>query len=191
MTFDPNIPAASDLISVSQGQLQQNFQSLNTAWNVNHEEFNLANAGKHPFVEFPIQGADPAGALNEFTIFSKTNVAGNNELFYKRDNEANSYQLSGPNPNRATKGSTFLPGGLLLQWGAEATVADNQVYTFDVAFAAAPYSVTITGVRSNTQERSLWVSSGTVTASQFAIRTSSSGVALTPVYWMAIGPGPV
>lgn len=191
MTYDPNIPSGTDLISVSQGQIQQNFQAINTAWNVNHEEFNLANAGKHPFVEFPIQSADPGGAVSEWTLFSKTNVAGNNELFYKRDNEATAYQLSGTNPTRATKGTTFLPGGLLLQWGAEATVADNQVYTFNVAFTAAPYSISLTGVRSNTQSRSLWVSSGSVTTSQFAIRTDSGGAALTPVYWMAIGPGPV
>lgn len=191
MTFQANIPQPTDLISASQDDLLQNFQAISAAWQINHVDFNAVSQGKHKFVEMPVQGADPGGAASEFTLFSKTNVAGNDELFYKRDAEANSYQLSGPNPNRAAKGSSFLPGGLLIQWGLEATVANDQQYTFDVAFAAAPYSITITGVRSNNQQRSLYVSDGTVTTTNFRIKTDSTGVAMTGVYWMAIGPGPV
>lgn len=191
MTYQANIPQSTDLISVSQDDLLQNYQAIDAAWNINHVDFNLASQGKHKFVEMPVQGADPAGAAGEFTLFSKTNVAGNNEVFYKRNAEANSYQLSGPNPNRAAKGSTFLPGGLLLQWGLETTIANNQQYTFDKAFAAAPYSITLTGVRSNNQQRALWVSDGTVTTTAFRIKTDSTGAAMKGIYWMAIGPGPV
>lgn len=151
-------------------------------------DFNASNAGKHPFVEMPIQGTDPAGANNEFTIFSKTNTAGNNELFYKRDNSGSSFQLSGTDPSRATKGLTFLPGGLLLQWNLETTVADDQAYSFSTAFSAAPYSITITPVRNATGERSMYVKNGSVTAAGFRIRTSSGS--FNGLYWMAIGPGP-
>jgi hypothetical protein len=188
MTFQPNIPQPSDLISISQNDILQNFQAINSSWNVNHVDFNSVGAGKHNFVEMPIQGSDPAGAANEFTLFSKTNTGGNNELFYKRDNSGTSYQLSGTDPTRAAKGLSFLPGGLLLQWNLEGTVSDNQSYTFLTAFSATPYSIVLTPVRDATAERSMYVKNGSVSTSGFQIRTSSGS--FNGLYWMAIGPGP-
>ncbi|MFP3859225.1 MAG: hypothetical protein ACLFUW_00235 [Bacteroidales bacterium] len=151
-------------------------------------DFNTSGAGKHNFVEMPIQVSDPSGASNEFTLFSKTNTGGNNELFYKRDNAGSSFQLSGTDPTRATKGHTFLPGGLLLQWNLEGTVNDNSSYTFLTPFAASPYSITLTPVRNATAVRSMYIKDGSVSSSGFSIRTSSGS--FNGLYWMAIGPGP-
>jgi len=43
--------------------------------------------------------------------------------------------MSGPDPVVATPGYTFLPGGILLQWGLNGT-AGNTSTTFPVAFTA-------------------------------------------------------
>jgi hypothetical protein len=69
VTWQTNIPQATDLISVSQNDLLQNFQAVDAAWNINHDDFNSATQGKHKFVEMPNQGADPGGAAAEFTLF--------------------------------------------------------------------------------------------------------------------------
>ncbi len=192
MTFQRNIPQPGDLISVSQDNLLQNFQAINDSYNVNHVLFNLAGDGKHKFVEMPNQTAEPAGAASEITIFSRFTTlpaTGVVELWYKRNAEANAFQLTGTNPTNATKGLTFLPGGLLLQWNTETDVVDNKVYEFLDFFSASPYSIIITPTRDATAVRSMYVKEGSVTAGQFAIRTSSAN--FNKLFWMAIGPGPV
>ncbi len=191
MTFQRNIPQPGDLISVSQDNLLQNFEAINDSYDVNHVLFNQTGDGKHKFVEMPAQTSDPAGATTEVTLFSRTKTlpsTGVVDLWYKRNNEGTAFQLTGPNPTNATKGLTFLPGGLLLQWNTESTVADNQAYTFLTAFSSAPYSIILTPTRDATAVRSMYVKEGTVATGGFSIRTSSS--AFNNLFWMAIGPGP-
>lgn len=184
MTFDPNIPQPGDLISVSQNDILQNFQSIDTTVNTNHVDFNAAGAGKHKFVEMPNQGADPAGAASEFTLFSKL-ASGNSELHYKRDAAANSFQLTGADPSAVANGYTFLPGGLLMQWNflTGASKNDGAVINFPTAFGAAPFSLQLTASRNGVSVNVLNATS--VSATQFTLRTSSNSN--DGVWFLAIG----
>ncbi len=192
MTFQRDIPQPGDLISVSQDNLLQNFQAISDSYEVNHVLFNLAGTGKHKFVEMPTQTSDPAGAASEITIFSRTLTlpsTGEVDLWYKRNAEGTAFQLTGTNPTKDTKGSTFLPGGLLMQWNKELVTVSGTTYTFLNPFSAAPFSITITPTRADDVRRSLWIQSGSVTESEFKIVTDSGD--WVEIYWMAIGPGPV
>ena len=185
MTYDKDIPNATDLISNSQGQIKQNFQALGTAWPVNHVDFNDVGAGKHNYVEFPNQGADPAGAASEFTLFSKVSGAGASEIFYKRDNEATVYQLTGANPSVGVSGYTFLPGALLMQWSflTGANKNDGAAIVFPKAFSIAPYSLQLTASRNGTSTNVLNATS--VTNLGFTLRTSTNSN--DGVWYLAIG----
>lgn len=173
MSYQSSIPLASDLISVSQNDIKNNFTAIGTAFPVNHVNFNSSGAGKHTFVEMPIQTADPAGASGEFTIFSKSNGS-TNELFYKRNNEGTSYQLSGTNPSVTTNGYTFLPGNLLMQWNflTGSFKNDGASISFPIAFSEIPYSLQLTAARNGTTTMGLYATN--VSSSGFTLRTSSN-----------------
>jgi hypothetical protein len=71
--FNPNIPAPTDRLSVSQGQIQQNFSKSDTSFGTDHYKFSDAtvNNGKHNLVTTPAvinsppDGLPPATAANE------------------------------------------------------------------------------------------------------------------------------
>lgn len=184
MTFQPNIPQPSDLISVSQNDILQNFQSIDTAWNVNHEDFNAVSAGKHIKLELTNQSPAPAGSASQFLLFSQTS-SGQSETWYRRNAEGTAYQLTGKNPTTSTKGSTFLPGGLLMQWDflTGASKNDGAVISFLNTFSATPYSIQLTASRNGTSTNVLNATS--VSSSGFTLRTSSNSN--DGVWYLAIG----
>ena len=74
MTFNPNIPQATDLTSASQSQILTNFSQLNTIFDVDHVTYDnatVANRGKHDKSTYIEQGADPATSANEVALYSK------------------------------------------------------------------------------------------------------------------------
>lgn len=124
MTFKPNIPAASDILQVSQGDLQQNFQSLAPAFNENHVNLNSAGAGKHSVVDFSQQSGDPATDATDYAIYSKL-VSGALELFARKPSSGTVYQLSKGTPViNSGSGTTYLPGGLILKY-ASSTIGNG------------------------------------------------------------------
>jgi hypothetical protein len=194
VTWQTNIPQATDLISGSQNDLLQNFQAVDAAWNINHDDFNSATQGKHKFVEMPNQAGIPAGAANQMTFYSDA-TSGQSELYLKRDNAGTPVQMSGPAISNATNGWSFLPGGLLIQWGvvlpiAPATsVADPVTLTYPTAFSAPAYSVTVTGVRDGTSARGIYIKDRTApnfTATSCIVRVEGAGI--NALFFMAIGP---
>lgn len=78
----------------------------------------------------------------------------------------------------ATSGYTRLPNGLLLQWGSVTSVTTaGTTVTFPVTFAAAPYSITVTG---KSAQYGFVTSS---TASTFFLDSSGT----SDYFYMAIG----
>src|SRR5574338_379470 len=171
MTFQSNVPQASDKLTKSQQDLLGNFQAIGSLIPVNHIDFGASGAGKHKFVEMPNQGSNPAGAANEFTIFSKL-ASSVSQLFYKRDNEATAYQLTGRNPTGTTNGTTFLPGGFILIWGRNAAVVNNTATNFHTAF---PNNCFFFAPILNSATDEVPISVKTLTASQFTIKFTAPG----------------
>lgn len=189
MTFTPNIPGVNQSLGVSRPLIVGNFSAISTALAVNHVALNSSGAGKHKFVQMPVQGSAPAAAANEGVLYTKTQLAISN-LFWKRDASATEIQLTNINPTNAANGCSFLPGGLLIQWG-KATLNASGVATvnFISSFSLLgvnnnPWSVQVTIVTNFGTVRSVGVSS--VSHNQFSI--SSFAGASHDVYWVAIGP---
>ena len=113
-------------------------------------------------------------------------VAGVSELFLRRENNGTVIRMSTGDPIVASSGSTFLPGGLILKWGALAGVVNNQAITFVTAF---PNNVFVVvpggGVASSTIQPNINFDQGTLTTTGFTTKIT----VVTPInyYYIAIG----
>lgn len=202
MTYDPRPNASGDTLVDSRDPIRINFEVIRDAFVINHQGFNATNEGKHKFVQMPNQDTIPASAANEVTVFAQDSGSVS-QLHIRGEGTGSTYQLttttSGVDPDFATFGTntgyianhtggwTFLPGGLIMQYGARSTPGKVGVITFPRTFPTAYFSITMTMSRnasSSTQSVSVDNAVATVVAS-FAYRGSSSNT--DPIYWTAIG----
>lgn len=85
MVYKPNIPQPETLLSISQGDLLENFSQLNTVFGNNHIPFDNgtpAERGKHTNVILKTQGGNPGTLVDEGALFTKVSGAAT-ELFYR------------------------------------------------------------------------------------------------------------
>jgi hypothetical protein len=70
MTYNPLIPQAGDFLSVSQGQILNNFSKANTSFGIDHYPFSdlTANNGKHNKITTPVFVDNPPSGLPPVTI---------------------------------------------------------------------------------------------------------------------------
>ena len=155
-TFNPLVPTGLVNLSTDYKNLQNNFQQLDTSFGKNHVKFSVtANNGKHTFIQMPTLGSEPSlppGLTSgDGTVF--TNTTGEVNLFYTQGAAGNIYQMTRTSDasfaSFATEnpGWTFLPGGLLLQYGFAATVGTgvpNSTFNFPRQFTTGVYSATAT-----------------------------------------------
>ncbi len=211
MSYNPNIPLPGDLLSKSQQDINNNFTSANNIIAVNHYPFTEPSAkkGKHKFVELVNSVAIPGGISgNEGTVYARPFGADpDTNLWYTPDNSGLEYQLtrvitasiavfannsnyqtfSTPKPSQFG-GWTFLPGGLILQYGSTANTNLNTNFqmVFPVPFVSFVGSVVITAYDSVSTDKSFVIDSGSVNLTGFKFRLSSSNQP-EGAYWIAIG----
>jgi hypothetical protein len=203
MSYFPNIPAATDDPSVSQSAIQTNFGTINTAFALNHVALGSGGSqGKHNFVEMPVQGATPTTIVGEGTLYTLS--ATGSQLNYVADNNATdlyrmtraihaSYPLFGVNTNNYngvganfTGGWTFLPGGILLQYGKVLVTSSTQAVAFPVVFTGIPFTMSFTFERgAGTSAHNIWILTGSLSTTGFTYVTDSTNN--LPMYWTAIG----
>jgi hypothetical protein len=193
MPFNPNIPQATDRLAKSQQDLLQNNQQLNTSFGINHYAFSdlTANNGMHKQCQL-VELSNPAPVSGTDSVYCA--VAGSpslGELFYVRGGGGTPIQMTSGNilNNGATEiGYTFLPGGLLLQWGKIAPASTT--VNFPTAFSAAPYNIQLSAVASQGSGARIILSLFSKTSTNFVYQITQAGTVTTAlVLWMAIGPG--
>jgi len=181
-TYNQNIPAASNLLSDDQPNMATNtnsiFNLLGGDSTVDMIGFGDSDGGWHRQLTYVVQGSAPGSSSGQARTYSKTS-SGNSEIFLQRDNVATEIQLTRGTPSAAANGYTFLPGGLLLQWGN--TTAPTAI-TFPVSFTSAVYSVNVT-VRSASPA---YCSVGVPSITGVSVNIQS-GAGNQVIYWMAIG----
>jgi len=199
--YNPAVPTGTLELDEDYINLQHNFQQLDTTYKVNHIALtdNTTNNGAHTFVELRNQAGLPPGLKTlEGTIYTKI-VMAVSELFYTPDNSTNEYQLTRTisaqiakfgtftnyQPNM-TGGWTFLPGGLLFQYGSFTPTTAHDTIIFPVPFTTAVYNIQLTQVNSTNSTIRLAVSTGTITLLQFVTEATLSAN-FTSFYWTAIG----
>lgn len=148
-----NIPAATDLISVSQGQIQTNFQTLNTGFGIDHFEYDNAtiDRGKHKHVSWVDQtGTIPTAVANELVAYGVT-TGGVTTIRYQKDNNATVFTLN-PIKAYARVGGTGVNGLQTLTAGSNfnVTSVSRTGITWTVTLtqpmsSATNYSIIATG----------------------------------------------
>jgi len=124
MAYQPNIPQATDALSQSQIDIQNNFGALSTFLNVNHVDFASSDQGKHKWVTFPVQGSTPSFAAGEVGLYNMA-LTGVNELFINKQAQAGVQQipltaslLSSATPALGNGGWTYFPSGYYQTFGS-------------------------------------------------------------------------
>lgn len=189
MSFNPSIPSAEDLISVSQSDIQTNFSQINSVFGVDHVTLfpSVANSGKHKQVTLPELESAPSTAVNEGAVYTaQGTVSAVTELYFRKENNGTSIPLTG-DATLSPEGQTTLPGGVIMKWGTATVVGSNEAatITFPTAFSTSVYNVMLqvtTILRPENPE--YFVSS--VTTSSFVINSqTTSGSKI--FYWIAMG----
>jgi hypothetical protein len=164
----------------------------------NHVAFNALGQGKHKFLQMPEQASAPITTADEGGFYTK--VAGETQLFFRGEGNGFEYQLTKAIQASSTLfgvntiayvanndgGWTFLPGGLLLQYGKRTTPGSSGTITFPVAFPSgtAPFSI-LTVLIANSGNLVVTVKSSpapSATSFDYDCSSGSGGI-----YWQAIG----
>lgn len=120
-----NVPLTGMSLGTSRPLINTNFSLLNTTIQKNHFSMNELNPGMHKFVQMPATGAIPPGMIaNCLALYSKIVPLNSEEaLFMTKGTSGQEIQMSCGNhsgitqlPFNASKGGTFLPGGLMMVW---------------------------------------------------------------------------
>jgi len=115
MAYSNSKPQPTDKLRVSQNDILNNFIALKTTIDTNHVTFDMADTGKHKFISFPEQLADPALAVNEVQFYAKNSTLSTEaELFLRRE-DGTIYEIT--SAGKAVTGWTRLPSGILIKWG--------------------------------------------------------------------------
>jgi hypothetical protein len=171
------IPNAGQSLGETRDGIKENFTTIQDAFQVDHVAYDATGEGFHSKVTFP-QGTAPTVAVDNVVLYAK-DTNSRPTIFMRQENNGSEVQLSGPTPSVGSNGSTFLPGGLLFQWGFNAS-AGNASVVFPTAFSSL-YSITI-GTRGNSGS-SGYHRISTESATGFSVQaTATSGF-----YWMAVG----
>lgn len=214
-----NIPQPGDIPAQSQSQILGNFTTIDDGTNgfarnhVSYTNATISQRGKHTMVEMPVlPGATIGTALaGEATLYTKTSL-GKSQIFGTYDATLSTYQLTyfeagdaakfavnvalGPTmPQSGTGGWTFLPGGLIMQYGGGVVLPANSTKVtvqFPIPFLSAVFALTTSYLTSETGKtaQSIFINPGDITTTQFKALQSSShspDAGGNFMSWMAIG----
>jgi type II secretory pathway pseudopilin PulG len=202
MTYQPNKPLPTDLLSDSQKDLKNNFTVANNVMTIDHYPFDdaTANKGRHKDVHIVKRVGNPGATAGAQIVFSKDytpDTAGGtaDTQLFSLTGAGGLSQLTGN--SAATDGWNWI-GGMLIQWGRKTGLGGSwpttdQTLTFKnrsagaIPFPNNCYAVTVTfiGPTSNSTGD---ICINSVSATNFHWQfTGSSSASFGGFYWIAVG----
>ena len=204
MSYQPLIPTGTVKLSVDYANIQGNFQSLDTIFNVDHVPYSntTPQKGFHKCVHLnavstvavPLPLPVPVPLTGEiFSAQVNDGINTDEQLFFQSgDNGFLTNLTRNFQPLPIATGATFLPGGLILNWG-KITLNKNPnlttvTFTQPYLNPASVFSITLSKISADnsTTGQEVRIVTGSVTATQFEVSQSSSSSA-NELYWMALG----
>ena len=185
--------------------MKVNTNSIDDIISVDHVSFNESNGGFHNQTRLLSHAVIPAALIAGIGTLYTKQAASVTELFYTPDNSGDEYQITRTNTTNfslfaqlvndynsvGTKydgGWTFLPGGLLLQYGKVHPPTANGSVTFPIAFTSDVFSVQLTARNDNTSGNHsafTYYINGALSLNSFTYAASTSGSQV--LFWIAIG----
>lgn len=218
MDYFTGFPTTEDSLGGTQLKFFTNWASVKAFVDTNHYDFANTLAGNHKWVLYGRQtGTFPdTSSPSALTIatYAAADATPRTQLWFQPQNDAtgaNAIQLTAgdvtdtyfsssqnltPTPTNTISqaGWTFLPGGMLLQYGRVLQVSGSQpnqtgTITFPVAFSVAPYSITASWFNASSTSREVGYRAPTTTNFLYVLDSSwpNSGGLTYAITWMAIG----
>lgn len=181
-TYNTNIPLSTNSPSTDQPNMQTNTNSINSILDVDMIGFNDNDGGYHSKVTLVDQVSSPPVAVTGTDIVYSATASGTIELYLQRPS-GSAIQLTRGTPSASTSGYTWLPGGLLMQWGG-VNGTGNQTFTYPIAFTSTVYSVQVT--RRTGQTNALYVLQSPAPTTTACVIGSSTGTEING-YVLVIG----
>lgn len=188
MAYDPNIPTAGQLISVSQSLIQGNFAAIDSAvsgFAVDHVTLtDGANGGKHKKMTMVQQVAAPNTAVAEMALYTK-DLDGSPELYARLPNNGTEVLMTRGAPT-ASSGEGIAYGGLQIRAGQSTLNAQGESFNFSSPFSTACIGVMVTNRSSGNNLSYFGVVSFNATG--FTLRKSDTDGALPQNFaYIAVG----
>jgi hypothetical protein len=203
MALNINVPQANQTLAITQPLILNNFNAINTAFAVDHVNFNDPGQGKHNKITFPVQAVVPVFAAGDLGLFSFLNATTTkNELNVYKANNAGYVNvpftasiLSNSAPIQNGSGWSYLPSGLIIQWGTVSVgITLNNTITlavnFPIPFPTAVLNVQATQNTVGSASRGIFYNVSATNPASFTIQTFRSragGGATNEFYYFAIG----
>lgn len=190
--YQPGIPTGTVPLNLDFQNLQNNFQQLDTTFGSDHVAFSQSlNNGYHKAVRLIPQAAPVTisgiGQLFDTTVNDGYNT--DQELFFKTGGglliQLTRNFVPAANPN----GYTFIPGGLILQWGivnSPASTGKVKFVTSNINFVTSLFGVWFNFSRNASGTDSFWIdSTKNFDNTEFSWKASTGSA--DALYWIAIG----
>jgi hypothetical protein len=132
-----NTPQSGQTLSDTRVPINQNFSVIDTAFQVDHVDYNISGQGQHNKVSFPTQNPVPTPQAGIVQLYSQVSaITGQPELVF-------THQLGSSAPlaariveftsaGWANPGWTRLPSGILLKWHSGISMASVSTVTVNL-----------------------------------------------------------
>ncbi len=202
-TYQPNIPTGTVPFNQDYLNVQGNFQVADTSFGTDHYAFSDAtsNNGYHKVIHSVANSVPTGGNPNNFPITPPATVPLTGEVFSTQTNVglgADSilwWQTAAGklaqmtvnfNPTASFSGATFLPGGIIMNWGGGVVGTGTTAYVFTQAYQKnTPFSIVITGQTNSSPTNGIFVDQSSITKLGFSVKNFSSSI--TAVNWIVLG----
>lgn len=181
-------PLASETLAVSQGKMRANNLYYGNTLNVDHQigpangtrNDGITAEGYHKVIHFVTNGGNPGPVTGIGQLFTKT-VGSDQQIFFESGGGIIT-QITGPNaPLISGNGYTWLPGGLLMQWGIAPGISSSGSGT-TVSFTSIGSLINFPNncflVLANGNSATGSVSTNTFTTSTFVAKASNSTISI-------------
>lgn len=198
MSYNLNVPQSGQEIKNTTSAINTNFNVANANFGIDHVDFTNAafpggNGGLHNKVSLLQQSGDPAAASNTNIYYTKSvtypNASGTfNEVFMRRSTQDSSTMVqmtTDPgDPTPSQTGNSFLPGGMIIQWGTYATGGDGAAINFTKTFPTSCFGVVLTPVSATPANSTIFV---VASPGRNSFSTSKVSGNNSPIFYIAIG----
>jgi len=178
-SYNPSIPNPPDAPSADVPIMQTNAAAISNLIVIDHVGFGRSQSGQHQQVTFAannVPGSLPSGAQGILYTNLVSSVA---QLFFY-NGTTTSQLTTNITPIASSNGASYLPGGVIIQWGSGTASAGSRAITFPITFPSNLWSLTVSP-NGNSAVGIAWDSQS---VNGFTAHTQNSN---TFFNWIAIG----
>lgn len=193
-TFTPGYPPDNSSLGQTKATIRNNidgtFQTLAVDHINNNGDPGANPAGYHNVIHIVPQGVNPVAVPGFGQLFSKTinSFTSDQALFWETGAGLIQQLTMNLTPSAVLNGYTFMPGGILVQWGAVVSAAASGTTNFNITFPNNCFNIQLTSVVSSTTNHAngMYVE-GVLNTANFKWNQADRATSQTGFFWYAIG----